>query len=233
MPREGTWGHGEMIAPRRRTKATVFGGFAVMVAAIGFAAAYYARLPTAPGADLSASQNIDFRFPDEWRQAAASPPGEAFASTDALWFQPTPLYPIMLDSDAVPPAPDDLTAAVADVAAKAAADQAAKPSVATAKRRSNAVLSDAQIAGIKKRLNLTSQQERYWPSIAAELRKMEYKKEANAQGPRTASIDTSKVDVAKLRSAGLPLVMSFDDEQKDEFKGLVHLLGIESTVPGL
>jgi hypothetical protein len=41
------------------------------------------------------------------------------------------------------------------------------------------------------------------------------------------------MDVAKLKSAGLPLVMSFDDEQKDQFKGLVHLLGIESALPGL
>jgi ABC-type transporter Mla MlaB component len=95
------------------------------------------------------------------------------------------------------------------------------------------VLSEAQLAGIKNRLNLTPEQERYWPAIAAELRKMEYRKEADAQGVHTASVDTSKMDVAKLKSAGLPLVMSFDDEQKDQFKGLVHLLGIESALPGL
>ena len=221
-----------MVAPRRSARAVVFGGFALVVAAMGFAAGYYTRLP-APGAELSALQNIDFRFPDEWREAAASPPGEAFASTDALWFQSTPLYPIMLESDPVIPAPDDLTAAVPDVAGKGAVERSAKTSVPTTKRRSNAVFSDGQIVGIKKRLNLTAEQERYWPAIAAELRKMEYKKESNAQGPRTASIDTSKVDIAKLRSAGLPLVMSFDDEQKDEFKGLVHLLGVESALPGL
>jgi len=62
---------------------------------------------------------------------------------------------------------------------------------------------------------------------------MEYRKEADAQGVHTASVDTSKMDVAKLKSAGLPLVMSFDDEQKDQFKGLMHLLGIESALPGL
>jgi hypothetical protein len=65
------------------------------------------------------------------------------------------------------------------------------------------------------------------------MRKMEYKKEKSAQGTRTASVDMSKVNVAGLKSAGLPLVMSFDDEQRRELKDLAHLLGIESALPGL
>lgn len=204
-------------------------GFAVLAltAAAWFAGTYNARLSGASDqADLSASEAIDLRFPDDWRPGGASAREDAFASSDALWFQPTPLYPIKSAAD--------LTAFVREPEADMP-EANTKPlkAAAHARRRSNAVLSEAQLAGIKNRLNLTPEQERYWPAIAAELRKMEYRKEADAQGVHTASVDTSKMDVAKLKSAGLPLVMSFDDEQKDQFRGLVHLLGIESALPGL
>ena len=49
---------------------------------------------------------------------------------------------------------------------------------------SNAVLNDSQIASIKKRLSLTPEQERYWPAVEAELRKMEYKKDRRASRRR-------------------------------------------------
>jgi hypothetical protein len=182
---------------------------------------------------VSASQSVEQRFPEHWREPAASPPEQAFASTDALWFQSTPLYPIKAEAEAIPASVEDLTASVPN-SARGTAELGPKPlSSASVKRRSNAVLSEAQLAGIKKRLNLTAEQQRYWPAVAAELRKMEYKKDPKAQGPHTASVDMSRVNVAGLRSAGLPMVMSFDDEQKRELKDLAHLLGIESALPGL
>ena len=107
-----------------------------------------------------------------------------------------------------------------------------KPAV-LAHKRSNAVLNDSQIASIKRRLNLTPDQERYWPAVEVELRKMEYKKDASGkptQGTRTASVDVSKVDVEGLKSAGFPLVMSFSDDQKRELKSLAHLLGLEKVM---
>ena len=106
----------------------------------------------------------------------------------------------------------------------------AKPSPA---RRSNAVLNDSQIAGIRKRLNLTPEQERYWPAVEVELRKMEYKRDGKPQGGRMAQVDVSKVDVEGLKSAGFPLVMSFSDDQRRELKSLAHLLGLESVMSGL
>jgi hypothetical protein len=97
--------------------------------------------------------------------------------------------------------------------------------------RSNAVLNEAQIASIKRRLNLTPDQERYWPAVEAELRKMEYKKDPKSpHGTRTAGIDTSKVNVEGLKSAGLPLVMSFNEDQKQELRSLAHLLGLENVI---
>jgi hypothetical protein len=99
------------------------------------------------------------------------------------------------------------------------------------KKQSNAVLNSTQIASIKRRLNLTPDQERYWPAVEAQLRKMEYKKGPKGD-TRTASIDTSKMDVQGLRTAGFPLVMSFNDEQKRELKSLAHLLGLENAMSG-
>ncbi|HZD28480.1 MAG TPA: hypothetical protein VE251_07295, partial [Xanthobacteraceae bacterium] len=98
-------------------------------------------------------------------------------------------------------------------------------------KRSNAVLNESQLASIKRRLNLTPEQERYWPAIEAELRKMEYTKSQG--GSRTASIDMSKVNVEGLKSAGFPLVMSFSDDQRRELKSLTHLLGLDSVMAGL
>jgi hypothetical protein len=100
------------------------------------------------------------------------------------------------------------------------------------KPHSNAVLNESQLASIKRRLNLTPDQERYWPAVEAELRKMEYTRKAQ-DGSRTASIDMSKMNVEGLKSAGFPLVMSFSDDQRRELKSLAHLLGLESVMAGL
>jgi hypothetical protein len=132
---------------------------------------------------------------------------------------------------AAAPAPAQPKMVLASASTKPVVAAAPKPA-----RKSNAVLNDSQLASIKKRLNLTPDQERYWPAVEAELRKMEYTKTADnksTQGTRMASIDTSKVDVQGLKSAGFPLVMSFSDDQRRELKSLTHLLGLESVMSGL
>ena len=93
------------------------------------------------------------------------------------------------------------------------------------------MLNAAQIASIKKRLNLSPDQERYWPAVEAELRKMEYLK--GTKGTKTAQIDMSKMNVQGLRDAGFPLVMSFSSDQRQELKSLAHLLGLESAMSGI
>jgi hypothetical protein len=136
---------------------------------------------------------------------------------------PRPTYPVTAE------VPD---AAEQPAKPKPAPQQAAAPAPKPKPPRSNAVLNDAQIASIKRRLNLTPDQERYWPAVEAELRKMEYAKRT-AGGSRTASVDMSKVNVEGLKSAGYPLVMSFSDDQRRELKSLAHLLGLESVMAGL
>jgi len=114
----------------------------------------------------------------------------------------------------------------------ALASVSSKPATVAPKpvHRSNAVLNDSQIASIKRRLNLTPDQQRYWPAVEAELRKMEYRKD---KGARVAAIDTSKVNIEGLKSAGFPLVMSFSDDQRRELRSLAHLLGLESAMSGI
>src|SRR2546421_413630 len=186
-------------------------------------------------ADMAPSHCGKLRFPAglAGAAAAAEPVSKmlalASADGDISLFTPRPTYaatdadaPARLEAAPKPPA----AAAPAKVALASAT---AKPVI---KPRSNLVLNDSQIASIKRRLNLTPEQERYWPAVEAELRKMEYSKKSASGGSRMASIDMSKVNVEGLKNAGFPLVMSFSDDQRRELKSLAHLLGLESGMAG-
>ena len=210
----------------------------------GLAAGFNVRAGLAPQAsttvvaavaEMAPSDKVGLRFPADWAETAAEPapaaPTVTLASADPgmMLFSPHPTYaandaanPNMIEAKAEPAAAAPPKVAVASLIPKP------KPKP---KPRSNAVLNDSQLASIKRRLNLTPEQERYWPAIEAELRKMEYTKSSG--GSRTASIDMSKVNVDGLKSAGFPLVMSFSDDQRRELKSLTHLLGLESVMAGL
>jgi len=191
-------------------------------------------------ADISPSDAVNLRFPADWTEASAEPRTVAFASADGemTFFSSRPIYPI---AEIAAPSPEpEVEALMKPKAAAPAAPKMAlaslssKPVVVAPKpvHRSNAVLNDSQIASIKRRLALTPDQERYWPAVEAELRKMEYRKD-KVQGTRMAAVDMSKVNVEGLKSAGFPLVMSFSDDQRRELKSLAHLLGLESAMSGL
>jgi hypothetical protein len=203
-------------------------------------------------ARMAPSDIVNLRFPAEWAEAAevadaasadATPQRLVLASADGSFnlFSPQPIYPIAPvypSAEAAAPIPTPTPAAKPKAAAAGGmvlASLSSKPAVVAPKpvvQRSSAVLNDSQIASIKRRLNLTPDQERYWPAVEAELRKMEYKKD-KAQGSRLAAIDISKVDVEGLKSAGFPLVMSFSDDQRRELKSLAHLLGLENVMSGI
>lgn len=183
-------------------------------------------------ARMAPSDTVNLRFPADWAEAAVEPVPQmvklASADPGMAFFSPQPTYapgdadaPTMVEAKPKPVAPAPAKVALASVSAKPA-----KPP------RSNAVLNDSQLASIKRRLNLTPDQERYWPAVEAELRKMEYTRKPQG-GSRNASIDMSKVNVEGLKSAGFPLVMSFSDDQRRELKSLAHLLGLESVMAGL
>jgi hypothetical protein len=93
------------------------------------------------------------------------------------------------------------------------------------------MLNDAQIASIKTRLHLTPDQERMWPAVEAALRNVAYAKARDVQrgGAATAvaSLDPNGAAVEGLKSAAVPLIMSFSDEQKNEVRSLAHVMGLD------
>jgi hypothetical protein len=214
-----------------------------LFAAVG-AGGFVAGLTAVPNlAKINVSDTLDLRFPAEWVQADVPETTYDFAKADLnpILFHPRSTYPAVTQAAIN-------AAASLDQSAQMAGEQAARLSVETTTssantvaaisplfdtaakvpaKRSNAVLNDQQIAGIKRRLKLNRQQDRYWPAVASELRKIEYKK--SQQGAKTiAAVDMSKVDFERLKTAGLPLIKSFSDNQREQLKSLAHLLGLDS-----
>jgi hypothetical protein len=98
--------------------------------------------------------------------------------------------------------------------------------------RSGSLLNDAQIASIRERLHLSEDQERMWPAVEAALRNIAY---ARARDPYrhagaasdVAALDPDSAEVQGLKSAAVPLIMSFSYEQKNEVKNLAHVMGLD------
>ena len=96
------------------------------------------------------------------------------------------------------------------------------------------MLNDKQIASIKERLHLTTYQERMWPSVEAALRNVAYARAQDARGRgvaagagEKASVDPNSTEVQGLKTAAVPLIMSFSAEQKEEVRNLAHVMGLD------
>ncbi len=125
--------------------------------------------------------------------------------------------------------------------AAAAAPEAAAPVVppkpkAAAKpapQKSYTLLSDEQIAGIKERLRLSSDQEYYWPAVETALRAVARKIHATRHGDRHATsvppIDPNAAEVQQLKSAAMPLLFQLREDQKQEVRKLARLIGLEKV----
>ena len=113
----------------------------------------------------------------------------------------------------------------------AAAKASAVPAHGSAPNRAGYILDDAQIASIKARLHLTPDQQLMWPAVEAALRNMAYKRmqQAAARGAarnvQAAAVDPEAVE--GLKSAAVPLIMSFSSEQKEEVRSLAHVMGLD------
>jgi len=121
---------------------------------------------------------------------------------------------------AAPPAPQ---------APKVAAGAPRHPAV---EQRPGYMLNDAQIASIKERLHLTPDQEQMWPAVESALRNIAYthQQQPRGHGAPAGTTQTAAVDpeaVQNLKSAAVPLIMSFNTEQKDEVRNLVHVMGLD------
>jgi hypothetical protein len=93
-----------------------------------------------------------------------------------------------------------------------------------------ALLSDAQIAGIKDRLKLSSSQESYWPAVENALRAVARKIHATKQtDPNGVPIDPEAEEVQQLKSAAMPLLFQLREDQKREVRTLARLIGLEKV----
>lgn len=122
----------------------------------------------------------------------------------------------------------------AEVPTGALHDAPAKPK-AVAKphpQKTYSLLSDVQIAGIRDRLKLSSSQEYYWPSVESALRnvarKISANKLSNPNGP-SVQIDPNCDEVQQLKSAAMPLLFQLRDDQKEEVRKLVRIIGLEKV----
>ena len=164
--------------------------------------------------------------------ASSSPADVEAAKAVAALSQAAPVVaPVPMTSLATAPA---TTASVP----AAEAPQPAKPKVASkpAPQKSYALLSDAQIAGIKDRLRLSSSQESYWPGVETALkavaRKLNAAKLSNPQAS-AAQLDPDCEEVAQLKSAAMPLLFQLREDQKDEVRKLARIIGLEQVASAI
>jgi hypothetical protein len=104
-------------------------------------------------------------------------------------------------------------------------------------QKSYALLSDAQIAGIKERLKLSSYQESYWPAVESALRavarKIHATRQADPNGTGAPIIDPDAEEVQQLKSAAMPLLFQLREDQKREVRSLARLIGLEKVAAAI
>ncbi|MCA6124433.1 hypothetical protein J6500_21430 [Bradyrhizobium sp. WSM 1704] len=189
---------------------------ALATAAFEPAAAAAAQPPAPPSPlQLRAQANIP-GAPDTLRQAYAS-------------VEPTDVgLPKLTDPAEVAPKITDQPVHAPAVAAPPKPKAAAKP----APQKSYTLLSDAQIANIKERLKLSSDQEYYWPAVETALRAVARKIHSKRQGDVAAGsvpIDPDSAEVQQLKSAAMPLLFQLREDQKNEVRSLARLIGLEKV----
>lgn len=232
----------------RRKTALRHGRFVpiLLAAGIGYLIGSWSAQAVRSAPTPSAAQTVAMRFPQDLDMAQPQLQQPARASQNAIGsmelalFQPEPMipHPAMATAapsgnEAVQPAPPP-PAQVAEPAPVAAPPAPAKYALAGATKphpvaahgasRPGYLLDDAQIAGIKRRLHLTPDQEQMWPAVESALRHIAF---AKAHDPHRRGVDPNSAEVADLKSAAIPLLMSFSSEQKDEVRNLAHVMGLD------
>jgi hypothetical protein len=186
----------------------------------------------------SAPQSAPAHAPPAARPSRAdSPPGNASAPRPSLPPQLAsaddriPAQALAYAEPAVPPARPESHNAAATAAKRAV--PVAHP--ATPASASNAVLNSAQIASIRERLKLTSYQDQLWPPVESALRDIAWRPgQADPSGRkvvsngRGATIDPDSAPVQRLKSAAFPLLMTLSEDQKQEVRSMVRLMGLEN-----
>jgi hypothetical protein len=175
--------------------------------------------------------------------AAFEPPATDATAADLTAKDPAAKDPALKDlapKDLIPGEPlrQALASSTpAETEAPKPADPMTMPSAAKSKQvskpapqKSYALLSDAQIAGIKERLKLSPSQESYWPAVENALRAVARKIHATKQAnPNGVPIDPEAEEVQQLKSAAMPLLFQLREDQKREVRMLARLIGLEKV----
>jgi hypothetical protein len=249
------WGV-ERLSSRRVAGLTVYVTVAVATAASLAAYSAYAMRPQVT-ADLAITafaveQQTTNRAAKANRLAALLPMRVAsnddqaaysLASAEPVAEPERPANPVIAATPAIPPE------ALAPVAAAAEPKQASAPAApgphekpkhllpppppAPAPAANSNVLDDGQIAGLKGRLRLTSDQVEYWPAVEAALRDVVrtqlrgmHNKFARST---TMTLDVNAPEVQKLIWAAMPLLARLREDQKSEVRKLARVIGLEQV----
>ncbi len=129
------------------------------------------------------------------------------------------------------PVPEKAMALVPEKPAVVAAlpqqqDKPKRPAPAAA----TGLFDEGQIAGFKGRLRLTASQAEYWPAVEAALRDVIRQQARRKTAPGAAPrIDVNSVEVQRLISAALPLLMQLREDQKQEVRTLARVIGLDNV----
>jgi len=218
---------------RARRRYAVIG--AVIVASL---AGLLVGWSEAQSKDLTPAEVVALRFPIAWSNLAArTAPAVTAVAKNQIVFDPNPSYDLA-SADSKPVIPSGVLAYGDPVESITPPQASPAPEARPAERRAslvptapakpkpdNHVLNDAQIASIKARLKLTPDQQRYWPGVEAALRGIAYK--INKSGGKLAAIDAEGAEVQQLKNAAIPLIMMFSEQQKNEVRQLVQVMGLQ------
>ncbi len=98
-------------------------------------------------------------------------------------------------------------------------------------QRSYTLLSDAQIAAIKDRLQLSPAQAKYWPAVEEALRavarKMHALRQANPHST-TLAIAPDAPEMQQLKTAATPLLAQLREDQKRDVRALARIIGLDA-----
>ena len=184
------------------------------------AAAIFSPVPMAPPMSTMApmaQEQAAVQQPAAESFAAQSPDPQVAVQTASL--ENTVALPARTAAEVTRPAANPIKSAKTSAAA-------GRP----AANRPGYVLDDAQIASIKARLHLTPDQEQMWPAVEAALRNIAYRHTQQARERGAASMQADAFDpnaVQGLKSAAVPLIMSFNEEQKEEVRDIAHVIGLD------
>ena len=178
---------------------------------------------------------IAARFPSQWQQQKArAASGDNDAPALAYAAEPQRAEPQAVEP-VRPAAASSGGFTLASVDTNASPEPAAMPKrMARPEKPKPAVLfNDAQLASIKARLRLTRDQEQYWPQVESALRAISWKlatqQKGIVRGNQAQMIDPSSPEVARLKSAAFPLIMSMREDQKQEVRQLAHTMGLKQV----